>query len=124
VVVRSRGARALGARPATWGEPLPGKTRARGDLPMGGGGGGRGLLAAVEIVRDQASREPYPASARMAQKIQAAALDRGAIVYASGGQANGAGDLIMLGPPLVIERAQIDEAIQILRDAIIAIGRA
>src|SRR5438309_138019 len=59
-------------------------------------------MAAVEIVRDPASREPYPASARMAQKIQAEALKRGAIVYASGGQVNGAGDLIMLGPPLVI----------------------
>jgi len=29
-------------------------------------------MAAVEIVRDPASREPYPASARMAQKIRRA----------------------------------------------------
>ena len=110
----------LVARAAVMGEHLLGRLRGLVDVSVVGDMRGLGLMAAVEIVHDRASREPYPASARMAQKIQAAALERGAIVYASGGQANGAGDLIMLGPPLVIERAQIDEAVQILRDSIIA----
>ena len=49
---------------------------------------------------------------------------RGAIVYASGGQAAGAGDLILLGPPLGITREQVDEAVDILGDAINAATRA
>ncbi len=67
---------------------------------------------------------PYPAAARMAQRIQAEALARGAVVYASGGQAAGAGDLILLGPPLGITREQVDEAVDILGDAINAATRA
>ncbi|PYO01005.1 MAG: aspartate aminotransferase family protein [Candidatus Rokuibacteriota bacterium] len=114
----------LVARAAVMGEHLLARLRGLADLPAVGDVRGIGLMAAVEIVREQASREPYPAAARMAQTIQAEALKRGAIVYASGGQANGAGDLIMLGPPLVIEREQIDEAVQILGDAIAAATRA
>ena len=114
----------LVARAAVIGEHLMARLRGLADLPAVGNVRGIGLMAAVEIVRDQASREPYPAAARMAQTIQAEALKRGAIVYASGGQANGAGDLIMLGPPLVIEREQVDEAVQILGDAIAAATRA
>ena len=114
----------LVARAAVMGEHLMVRLRGLADLPAVGDVRGIGLMAAVEIVRDPASREPYPASARMAQKIQAEALKRGAIVYASGGQVNGAGDLIMLGPPLVIEREQVDEAVQILGDAIAAVTRA
>ena len=114
----------LVARAAVMGEHLMARLRGLADLPAVGDVRGIGLMAAVEIVRDPASREPYPASARMAQTIQAEALKRGAIVYASGGQVNGAGDLIMLGPPLVIEREQVDEAVQILGDAIAAVTRA
>lgn len=44
--------------------------------------------------------------------------------YASGGQADGRGDLVMLGPPLAIERDQVDEAVAILGDAIAAVTRA
>lgn len=114
----------LVARAAVMGEHLQARLRELADLPAVGDVRGLGLMAAVEIVRDRASREAYPASARMAQKIQAEALARGALVYASGGQANGAGDLIMLGPPLVIAREQIDEAVLILGDAIAAATRA
>lgn len=91
---------------------------------VGGDLRGIGLMAAVEIVKDRASREPYPREARMAQAIQAEALRRGAIVYASGGQADGRGDLVMLGPPLTIERDRVDEAVAILGDAVAAVTRA
>lgn len=40
-----------------------------------------------------------------------------------GGQADGRGDLVMLGAPLAIEREQVDEAVAILGDAITAITR-
>ncbi len=38
-------------------------------------------------------------------------------------QADGPGDLVMLGPPLAIEREQADEAVAILGDAIAVVTR-
>jgi adenosylmethionine-8-amino-7-oxononanoate aminotransferase len=53
-----------------------------------------GLMAAVEIVRDKATREPFPASARVAVRIRDAARARGLLCRAGG-------DTVMLCPPLV-----------------------
>jgi len=84
---------------------------------------GLGLMAAVELVQGRKSKAPYPAEARTAQAIQAEALRRGVNVYASGGQVDGAGDLVMVGPPLIVERDQIDEVVAVLGDAIAAVTR-
>jgi adenosylmethionine-8-amino-7-oxononanoate aminotransferase len=113
----------LVARAAAMGERMLARLRGLTDLPAVGEVRGLGLMAAVEIVRDRATREPYPAAARMAQRIQAEALRRGVIVYASGGQAAGAGDLVMLGPPLVITDEQVEQAVSTLGDAIAAATR-
>jgi adenosylmethionine-8-amino-7-oxononanoate aminotransferase len=113
----------LVARAARLGERLLRRLRQLAALPAVGDVRGLGLMAAVEIVRERATREPYPRSARMAQAIQAEALRRGVLVYASGGQADGEGDLLMLGPPLVIEPADLDEAVSILGDAITTVTR-
>ncbi|MBI2154946.1 MAG: aspartate aminotransferase family protein [Candidatus Rokubacteria bacterium] len=94
------------------------------DLPAVGDVRGLGLMAAVELVQDRKSKAPYPADARLAQTVQAEALRRGVNVYASGGQVDGAGDLVMVGPPLTIEREQIDEVVAVLGDAIAAVTRA
>jgi adenosylmethionine-8-amino-7-oxononanoate aminotransferase len=114
----------LVTRAAETGRHLLQRLRGLGDLPAVGDVRGLGLMAAVEIVADRAARTPYPASARMAQRIQGEALARGVIVYASGGQVDGAGDLLMLGPPLGITREQVDEAVTTLGDAIAAVTRA
>ncbi len=93
------------------------------DLPAVGDVRGLGLMAAVELVQDQGSKAPYPAEAHMAQAVQAEALRRGLVVYASGGQVDGAGDLLMVGPPLTVTREQIDEVVSVLGDAIAAATR-
>lgn len=90
------------------------------DLPAVGDVRGLGLLAAVEIVQDRQEKRPYPPERHMAQTIQQEALRRGLVVYAAGGQVDGAGDLLMIGPPLIVERGQIDELVSTLREAIIA----
>jgi len=110
-------------RAAETGEYLQRRLRGLGDLPSVGETRGLGLMAAVEIVADRGSRAPYPRADRVAQKIQAEALERGVIVYASGGQADGDGDLVMLGPPLTITREQVDEAVEALGGAIAAVTR-
>jgi len=60
-----------------------------------------GLMAAVELVRDKASKEPLPAERNVPARIRAAALARGVIVRASV-------DTIVVCPPLIITPQEID----------------
>jgi adenosylmethionine-8-amino-7-oxononanoate aminotransferase len=70
-----------------------------------------GLMAAIELVRDKATREPFPAEARIPARIRAAALARGVIVR------HGA-DAVVVCPPLIVTRPQIDEIVCVLGEAI------
>jgi adenosylmethionine-8-amino-7-oxononanoate aminotransferase len=74
-----------------------------------------GLMGAVELVRDRASREPLPAALGVANRLRAAALARGVIVRASG-------DIIAVAPPLVITRAEIDRLAATLDAALQEVG--
>jgi 4-aminobutyrate aminotransferase len=70
---------------------------------------GRGLLIGVEIVKDGESREADPARA---EAILYRCLDVGLSFKVS------AGSVLTLSPPLVIERADLDRALDILSAAI------
>jgi adenosylmethionine-8-amino-7-oxononanoate aminotransferase len=93
------------------------------DLPAVGQVRGIGLLTAVEIVKDRLLRASHPAGHHVAERIQREALERGVVVYASGGQDRGAGDLLLLGPPFTISETEIDHAVSVLGDAIGAVTR-
>jgi adenosylmethionine-8-amino-7-oxononanoate aminotransferase len=114
----------LVARAEARGRHLQERLRGLGDLPAVGEARGLGLMAAVELVRDRRTKAPFPPGARLAQAVQAEALRRGLAVYASGGQVDGAGDLVMVGPPLVIDEAEIDLLVGTLGDALAAVTRA
>jgi adenosylmethionine-8-amino-7-oxononanoate aminotransferase len=73
---------------------------------------GRGLLQAIEIVRDRATLEPFPASARLTARIVAAGLRRGVFFYPGGTGA--VRDVIALGPPLVIGEEEIETMASVL----------
>ncbi|MGH9744806.1 MAG: aspartate aminotransferase family protein [Candidatus Acidiferrales bacterium] len=69
---------------------------------------GKGLLLAVEIVRDARTREPFPPDAHMAARIQEDALDAGVMTYPMQGCADGErGDHILIAPPFTITPAMI-----------------
>jgi adenosylmethionine-8-amino-7-oxononanoate aminotransferase len=70
-----------------------------------------GLMGAVELVRDRATRAPFPPQERVPWRIRQAALRRGVIVRA-------AGDLVAVAPPLIVTREQIDEIARVLGEAI------
>ncbi|MFQ5829099.1 MAG: aminotransferase class III-fold pyridoxal phosphate-dependent enzyme [Candidatus Methylomirabilia bacterium] len=107
-------------RAGTMGAYLHDRLRALLDLPAVGDVRSLGLMAAVEIVQDRETKLCYPPERRMAQSIQHEALKHGLVVYPSGGHVDGAGDLLMLGPPLVVEREQIDELVFRLGEAIVS----
>jgi adenosylmethionine-8-amino-7-oxononanoate aminotransferase len=80
---------------------------------------GRGLFLALELVRDRATKEPFPGEARLAQRLKAVALERGLMCYPMAGLIDGvSGDHVMLAPPFIIERAHIDEIVSKLGEAV------
>jgi adenosylmethionine-8-amino-7-oxononanoate aminotransferase len=82
---------------------------------------GLGLLVGVELVADLQRRTPFARARRVTEHVVAAARDRGLLVYSSTGHAGGGdGDLLLLGPPLVITDAEVDETVETLGEAIAA----
>jgi 4-aminobutyrate--pyruvate transaminase len=73
-----------------------------GRHPLVGEARGVGLLAAVELVADKASREPFAPSEGVAAYAGTRALSHGLITRALG-------DTVNFCPPLIVTRAQIDE---------------
>jgi adenosylmethionine-8-amino-7-oxononanoate aminotransferase len=89
------------------------------DHPHVGDIRGRGLFWAIELVKDRQTKEPFEVADRLALKIWKRAFDLGLVIYYSQGCANGRdGDLVMVGPPLVVDEDQVDEIAQILTEAI------
>ncbi len=89
------------------------------DHPAVGDIRGRGLLIGVELVADRATRQPYPRAERVTERLVAAARDLGLLVYSSTGCADGVnGDLILLGPPLTVTDAEIEEITDLTASAV------
>jgi adenosylmethionine-8-amino-7-oxononanoate aminotransferase len=64
---------------------------------------GLGLMIGVELVRDRDTKEPFPRTDRVTERVLSAAREAGLLLYASTGHADGTnGDLVMLGPPFVL----------------------
>jgi hypothetical protein len=87
-------------------------------LPWVGCVQGLGLLAGVELVEDKATRAPFARERKVAERLTAHLFERGLIVWPNVGQADGTrGDLFMIGPPLVIDEAQVDDLTDALAQA-------
>ncbi len=93
--------------------------KALGDHPNVGDIRGRGLFWALEIVQDRETKKPFPVKRHMAWDIWKHAFDLGLVSYYSQGCADGTnGDLVMLGPPLIVNREQVDEMVGLLATAV------
>ena len=77
---------------------------------------GRGLLQALEIVRDRDTLEPFPQSVDMVSRVTAAGLEHGAFFYPGGNDP--ARDVVCLGPPFTITEAEIDFLVGVLTKSI------
>lgn len=89
------------------------------DYPLVGDARGLGLLCGLEFVRDPGSKEPFALADNVANRVIQRAFEKGLIIYpAIGGIDGQAGDAVIIAPPLVITRAEVDQLIQILRETI------
>ncbi len=87
------------------------RLRELSDHPLVGEVRGVGLIAGIELVKDKATRTSFDANLGIGIKCRDFAARRGLIMRA-------VEDSMVLSPPLVITRAQIDDVISIARDAL------
>ena len=88
-------------------------------LPYVGDVRGLGLLAAVELVMDKETRAPFAREARVAERLTAASLEAGLVVWPNVGHADGkCGDLVMVAPPFIVTEEEIDMIVDRLETAL------
>ena len=85
--------------------------------PLVGEVRGVGLMAALEIVQDKVSRQPFPPARGVPARITERALEHGLIVRA-------VGNALLFAPPLVITEAEVDELLRRFACAIDAVTEA
>ena len=106
-------------RSARMGGVLHRELQALRGLPHVGDVRGRGLLAGVEFVADVDTRAPFPRAAAFVERLTAAALDEGLVLWPNVGQADGTnGDLVMIAPSFVITDEEIGELVRRITRAI------
>ena len=85
---------------------------------------GKGLLASIEFVRDKASREPFDNSIKLSERMFNRAMDNGLYVKPESGFVDGtSGDCIMVGPPFITKKEEIDLICSKLSDTIAHVER-
>lgn len=101
-----------GARLHSQLEALKTCTRVVGDVR------GIGLQLALEIVADQATKRPFPASFMANEKVRAACLARGLSLLSRRLAGGRYGEWLMVCPPLTITAAQVEELVEMLADSL------
>jgi adenosylmethionine-8-amino-7-oxononanoate aminotransferase len=84
------------------------------EMPNVGEVRGLGLMAAVEVVADRATRAPFDPKLGIGAKLARAMRDRGVITRVKG-------ESVLFAPPLVVTEAQIDTMVDACGDAIDAV---
>jgi adenosylmethionine-8-amino-7-oxononanoate aminotransferase len=93
--------------------------------PIVGDVRGLGFMQGMEFVQNRETKEPFPPNLRVARQVCDAALEEGLVVYPGTGAVDGvAGDHILVTPPLIITREQIDELLQKLDRALSRVEQA
>jgi adenosylmethionine-8-amino-7-oxononanoate aminotransferase len=89
------------------------------DLPMVGDVRGKGMLWAVEFVKDKDTKEPFPKEKNVKMDVIVQCLLKGVFFYPGYYEDDrGRGDQLMIAPPFIITEAQIDECVGILGETL------
>jgi len=76
--------------------------------------GGKGLLAAVELVEDRATKAPFAADKKIGPRVLQEMTKRGVVTRARA-------EHVFFAPPLVVTQTQVDQLVSAARDAIKAV---
>jgi adenosylmethionine-8-amino-7-oxononanoate aminotransferase len=79
---------------------------------------GKGMMVGFEFVTDKETKAPFPPEREMSRLFSELTFERGLVSYPCAGTVRGvAGDTILLAPPLITTKEQIDEIMEILHDS-------
>lgn len=85
------------------------------DLPIVGDVRGSHFMVGIELVQDKSAKEGFDVSVAAAQRVFKACLERGVIIRPIG-------NLIVLSPPLTLEKSHIDTLMSALKDSILEVA--
>ena len=75
---------------------------------------GKGLMCAVELVQDKATKQSFPPAEEIGPRVNRATIERGLFSRVKA-------DSYILAPPIVITNERIDQAVDILTDSVRAV---
>lgn len=89
------------------------------DHPNVGDIRGRGLLWALELVADRATKAPFDPARRVHARMKTRALEHGLLCYPMGGTIDGVrGDHVLLAPPYIVSESHLLELVDKLAIAL------
>ncbi len=77
---------------------------------------GRGLLQAIEIVKERDKLTPFERTDNITNRIVGNALKKGVFFY--GGGTGEVRDIVCMGPPFIIEERHIETMVEVLLNAV------
>jgi adenosylmethionine-8-amino-7-oxononanoate aminotransferase len=105
----------LPERAASLGDHLLGQLRARlGNHPHVGDIRGKGLMCAIELVRDRRTKAEFATAEQVGARVIAEAMKRGLFTRRRG-------DIFLLAPPIIATSAELDQMVDILTEAVRAV---
>ena len=85
---------------------------------------GKGLMVGLELVKDKTTRKPFDASVKLAEKISARAQQKGLLLRPINGFIDGKlGDCLIVAPPFITKKEEIDKICSILKDTLTEIQK-
>ncbi len=76
--------------------------------------GGKGLMAAVELVADRGTKAPFPSEQKVGPRVRQEMIRRGVFP-------RHLREILLFAPPLVVTEAQVDRIVRVTREAIEAV---
>ena len=79
---------------------------------------GKGMMVGFEFVADKKTKAPFTPEREISRLFSELTFERGLITYPCTGTVRGvAGDTILMAPPLITTKPQVDEIVDILHDS-------
>lgn len=86
---------------------------------------GKGLMTAVEFIKNKKTKEPFPRKIHLAERILETALKKGLNLYFCIGFVDDVnGDAVMVAPPFTVTKKEIDKIIKIFSETISEIKKS
>ncbi|OAS89482.1 aspartate aminotransferase family protein [Metabacillus litoralis] len=83
---------------------------------------GKGLMIGVEFVADHKTKQPFSAKADITSKVVEKARDKGLLIYpASAGNEGANGDAVIISPPFVITKPEMDQLVDIFKETLLEV---